>query len=232
MWYSTVFIDPPNDEYLGPFAFWLMWTMLLRTWVCSGYSVPERCVSFSGTARTQVPGMTYCKLLFTRTITLTHWFIHTYMYSKHTVLVSPLHQVLPVTICSQGLLCSSPLTRWIHSMQTKLAAPRLWIRPASLRCSLRQHWTRVRSGQRHHMAPLPACRRGDALPPLAELGATEEGNLTQDSALSREFSDINGGDGPGDFEVLWELLFSKVLGSPELKVLGCFTSLGRLVSFS
>lgn len=52
------------------------------------------------------------------------------------------------------------------------------------------------------MAPLPACRRGDALPPLAELGATEEGNLTQDSALSRESSDINGGAGPGDFEVL------------------------------
>lgn len=59
-----------------------------------------------------------------------------------------------------------------------------------------QEWSATPHG------PLPACHPGDALPPLAELGATEEGNLTQDSALSREFSDINGGDGPGDFEVL------------------------------
>ena len=129
--------------------------------------------------------------------------IHTYIYSKHTVLVSLLHQVLPVTICSQGLLCFSPLTRWIHYMQTKPAAPRLRMRLVSIRCSssLRQHWGKGQERSATPHGPLPACCPGDALPPLAEMGATEEGNLTH-SALSRESSDINGGAGPDDFEVL------------------------------
>ena len=88
-------------------------------------------------------------------------------------------------------------------MQTKPAAPRLRMLLVSIRCSssLRQHWGKGQERSATPHGPLPACCPGDALPPLAEMGATEEGNLTH-SALSRESSDINGGAGPDDFEVL------------------------------
>ena len=164
---------------------------------------------------------------------LTDSFIHTYIYSKHTVLVLPYTRYFLWPSVLKGFSALPPwpggYTLCRQSWQPPDSGSGQPPSDAALVWDSTGQGAGVVSDPH---GPLPACRPGDALPPLAELGATEEGNLTQDSALSRESSDINEGAGPGDFEVLWELLFSKVLGSTELKVLGCFTSLGRLVSFS